>query len=337
MTLKEHIDDIREGLETDRYSSEADVSQGIVQRLLHVLTWPMYNIQVIIPEYSVEGRRVDYALCDPASKPLVFIEVKQVGNIDGAERQLFEYAFHEGVPIALLTDGQKWRFFHPTGQGNYTERKVCELDLLEGDSEKSATHLNRYLNYEKIRTREAVRAIEEDYGKVSRQREAAARLPEAWGKLVDEADEFLLHAVAEKTESLCGHRPTDEQVLDFLKSLERKTEMNLGESPASPIPPGQPTQRRAQTRLVVTMPNGDQIEKHNAQATFFDVIVKLGPEKVMSAHPSTVSTSPFPNGRHDKHGQFYISTNHGTPEKKRRLERIAKRLDVQLKVEVVEK
>jgi len=192
-----------------------------VQRLLHVLTWPMYNIQVIIPEYSVEGRRVDYALCDPASKPLVFIEVKQVGNIDGAERQLFEYAFHEGVPIALLTDGQKWRFFHPTGQGNYRERKVCELDLLEGDSEKSATHLNRYLNYEKIRTREAVRAIEEDYGKVSRQRQAAARLPEAWGKLVEEADEFLLHAVAEKTESLCGHRPTDEQVLDFLDRLKR--------------------------------------------------------------------------------------------------------------------
>jgi len=55
MTLKEHIDDIREGLETDRYSSEADVSQGIVQRLLDVLTWPMYNIQVIIPEYSSRG------------------------------------------------------------------------------------------------------------------------------------------------------------------------------------------------------------------------------------------------------------------------------------------
>jgi len=225
--------------------------------------------------------------------------------------------------------------FYPTGQGNYRERRVCELDLLEGDSEKSATHLNRYLNYEKIRTREAVRAIEEDYQKVSRQRQAAARLPEAWGKLVEEADEFLLHAVAEKTESLCGHRPTDQQVLDFLKSLERKT--NLGEAPSLFGHPTPRRERRTRKHLFVTMPNGDQIEKHNAQATFFDVIVKLGPEKVMSAHPSTVSTSPFSNGRHDKHGQFYISTNHGTPEKKRILERIAKRLDVQLKVEVVEK
>ena len=63
---------------------------------------------------------------------LVFIEVKQVGNIEGAEEQLFEYAFREGVPIAILTDGREWRFFHPTAQGDYRERKVCELNLSEG-------------------------------------------------------------------------------------------------------------------------------------------------------------------------------------------------------------
>jgi predicted type IV restriction endonuclease len=136
MTLKEHIDDIREGLDKGVFIGEAAVSQGIVLRLLNVLTWPTYNTQVIIPEYSVEGRRVDYALCHPSSKPVVFIEVKQVGNIEGAERQLFEYAFHEGVPIAILTDGREWRFFHPTAQGDYRERKVHEMDLTEDDSEK---------------------------------------------------------------------------------------------------------------------------------------------------------------------------------------------------------
>ena len=114
MTLKEHIDEIGAGLETGQYGNEAAVSQGIVLRLLDALAWPRYNIQVIIPEYSVGGRRVDFALCHPPSKPIVFIEVKQVGNIEGAEQQLFEYAFHEGVPIAILTDGRVWRFFHPT-------------------------------------------------------------------------------------------------------------------------------------------------------------------------------------------------------------------------------
>ena len=225
MTLKEHIDDIREGLEKEIFIGEAAVSQGIVLRLLDALTWPRFNTQVIIPEYSVEGRRVDFALCHPPSKPIVFIEVKQVGNIDGAERQLFEYAFHEGVPIAILTDGREWHFFHPSGQGDYRERKVYELNLSEGDSDESATRLNRYLNYESIPTGEAVEAIKADYEEIIQRRQVATRLPEAWGKLLEEADEFLLEVVAEETEGLCGYRPTNEQVLTFLKGLKKETEL----------------------------------------------------------------------------------------------------------------
>lgn len=52
MTLKVHIDDIRKGLETDRYPDEAAVSQGIVLRLLNALTWSTYNTQVVPPEYG---------------------------------------------------------------------------------------------------------------------------------------------------------------------------------------------------------------------------------------------------------------------------------------------
>ena len=199
MTLKEHIEDIRDNLGKGFFTNEAAVSQGIVLRLLNVLAWPTYNTQVIIPEYSIEGGRVDFALCHPLSKPIIFVEVKQVGNIEGAERQLFEYAFHEGVPIAVLTDGREWRFFHPIAQGDYRERKVCELNLNEGNSEESAERLNRYLNYNSIRTGEAVKAIEEDYRNVSRQRQVATRLPEAWSKLLEEADEFRTYAnLAEK-------------------------------------------------------------------------------------------------------------------------------------------
>ena len=184
MTLKEHIDDIREGLKTNRYPDEAAVSQGIVLRLLGTLGWSTYDTQAVFPQYGVEGRKVDFALCHPPAKPIVFIEVKRVGNIEGAERQLFEYAFHEGVPIAILTDGREWQFFHPTAPGDYRERKVCELNLSEGNSEENAKRLNRYLNYKAICSGEAAKAIEEDYRNVSRQRQVATRLPEAWSKLV---------------------------------------------------------------------------------------------------------------------------------------------------------
>ena len=86
MTLQEHIDDIRNKLKERQFTNEATVSDDIVRRLLHdPLGWPRYEPQIVYPQYSVEGGRVDFALCNPPSEPRVFIEVKQVEKIEGAE------------------------------------------------------------------------------------------------------------------------------------------------------------------------------------------------------------------------------------------------------------
>ena len=362
MTLKEHIDDIRSGLQKGIYIGEAAVSQSIVLRLLGALDWPTYNPQVVTPEYGVEGTRVDFALCHPPSKPRVFIEAKQVGNIKGAEEQLFGYDSRVRVPIAVLTDGREWQFFHPTGEGTWAERKVCELDLIAGESAKNAEKLNRYLNYESIRTGGAVETIKADYEEVVQQRQVATRLPEAWNKLVEEADEFLLHAVAEKTESLCGYKPTNEQVINFLKNLQSKIELDR-EMPSSllvqqnsvrPIRTVENTSHRhyqqQKTRepaklIVVTMPNGEVIKEYSGIGTFVKVIEKLigeyGEEVVLRAadgHP-IISTSSFnyPGKRDKRLGQLYISTNHGTEVKKTYLDYIANRLRVNMSVDIVDK
>ena len=217
LTLKKHIDDIRDKLKKREFPNEAAVSQGIVLKLLYALGWPIFDIQIVVPEYTVEKRRVDFALRPPSLNPLVFIEVKQVGSLERTERQFFEYAFHEGIPIAILTDGREWHFFNPSGQGNYRERKVHELDLIERDTEESAKYLSRYLNYESIKTRNSIRAIEDDY----KQRKIEKSLPEAWNKLVEKEGAFGTKVIAEEVENLCGYRPSNEQVLVFLKSLER--------------------------------------------------------------------------------------------------------------------
>jgi hypothetical protein len=133
--VEEDLQDIRAGIKAGRYVNEATVSQGIVQRLLHILGWPVYDTEIVAPEYSLGGRRADYALCHPPRESVILVEVKQIGQSQGADRQLFEYAFHKGVPMAVLTDGQEWHFFLPTEQGDYGERRVYKLDLLERDSE----------------------------------------------------------------------------------------------------------------------------------------------------------------------------------------------------------
>src|SRR5574337_1127850 len=212
MSLETHLNEVCTGLRAGRYANEAAVSQGIILRLLGALGWPTYDTQVVCPEYSLSGRRVDYALCHPANKPVAFIEVKQVGQSNGAERQLFEYAFHEGVPVAILTDGQEWNFFLPAEQGDYSERRVYKLDILERGLQESVSRLDRYLSYARVAAGTALADAREDYRNISRNRQMLSTLPEAWDKLVAEEDELLLELVADKVESLCGFKPNVDTV-----------------------------------------------------------------------------------------------------------------------------
>src|SRR5688500_12535381 len=124
MTLTSVIERVREAMRTGQYVNEAAISHGVVLPILNELGWPVFDPTVVAPEYTVEGRRVDFALCHPRNRPSVFVEVKQPGRSEGADRQLFEYAFHLGVPVALLTDGREWHFYLPSGQGLYQERRV---------------------------------------------------------------------------------------------------------------------------------------------------------------------------------------------------------------------
>ena len=330
MALKKHIEDICKRLEQNIFKSETAVRQGIVDPLLRSLGWPTDDTLIVFPEYPVGGGHVDYALCHPSSTPRVFIEAKQVGNIKGAEEQLFGYDSRIRVPIAVLTDGREWQFFHPTGEGTWAERKVCEFDFITDNSGENAERLNKYLNYESICTGEAVETIKKDYEKVVQQRQVATRLPDAWSKLVEEADEFLVHTVAEKTESLCGYRPSDKQVLSFLESL--KIEPRPPPNGNGNLNPG----------LFVTMPNGEIVNHSRSSDTFVEVIEKLGIEQVkhldlIVGKIPLIADFDVPNRSQRKFGQYYIMLNTNTEQKKSLLEEIASKLgEPLLKVKIVE-
>ena len=249
MSLSKHIDDVRAGIKAGRYVNEAAVSQGIVLRLLQALGWPTYDTQVVCPEFSLGGRRVDYALCHPPNKPAAFIEVKQIGQSDGTERQLFEYAFHVGVPLAILTDGQEWNFFLPAEQGDYSERRVYKLDIVERDLAESVARLERYLSYSQTSAGAAIAAAREDYRNVARGRQMLSTLPEAWSKLVADEDELMLELVADKVESLCGFKPDVDTVAKFLRE-----NVTLKTAPIAARPPSAAPHRiaTAHSQLVPT-------------------------------------------------------------------------------------
>ncbi len=247
--MKEDLLDIRAGIKAGRYVNEATVSQGIVQRLLHTLGWPVYDTEVVAPEYSLGGRRVDYALCHPPRELVVMVEVKQVGQSKRADRQLFEYAFHKGVPMAVLTDGQEWNFFLPTEQGDYGERQLYKLDLLERDPQEAEASLKRYLEYEAVRSGQAIEAARRDYRNAARKRRAQRTLPDAWTKLVEAEDDILIDLLSEKVEDLSGVKPDPDAVADFLRGQA----LPQSEKPSAATP--KKTRRSTQPRTTSNVPN----------------------------------------------------------------------------------
>lgn len=248
--MEDHLSKIRTALREGRFTSEASVSQGIVLPTLHALGWPVFDTSIVTPEFSVEGRRVDYALCHPANRPAIFIEVKRVGLAEGADRQLFEYAFHLGVPMAILTDGQEWSFYLPGEQGHYAERRVYKIDLLEREVSESSERLKRYLGYSSTCDGTAIQAARSDYRNVARGREIQATLPEAWGSLIREQDSLLLELLADKVEDICGYRPELDVCAAFLQSagsvhLHQPTEPIHKPAGVLPRPEPEPWQQKS--------------------------------------------------------------------------------------------
>lgn len=217
--MKQLIQTIQIQIKDGLFTNEASVIRGIIDPILQSLDWPVNDVGVVRPEYTLEGRRVDIALYHN-NQPYIFIEVKKIGAADGAERQLFEYAFHLGVPILILTDGITWHFFLTAGLGTYEQRKVNRLHLLEyEDLEQLCSKFHDYLDYTNVITGNAQKILQKEYEDVNRDRAILKALPNAWKKIIEENDDNLFELVATKVEELCNYKPSKNLVFDYLSKL----------------------------------------------------------------------------------------------------------------------
>ncbi|MEP7222379.1 MAG: hypothetical protein ABI673_06885 [Novosphingobium sp.] len=251
-----------------------------------------------MPEHSSGRGRVDFALLGSARRPSVFIEVKGVGRSIEGDRQLFEYAFHEGVPLCVLTDGREWSFYLPSGQGTYDDRRVYRLQLDDREPSECERILIRYLEYQRVRSGDAFEDAQRDYRDLASKREAKDALPKAWSELVAEREELLLELIADKAEALSGFRPSLDDVALFLQNeggqasvlqsnrgarrdsgeIANRNAPRAREIPSSSLNSSatalryQPTPA---TRTVTYIVLGDTRTASNANAAFVDILKSL--------------------------------------------------------------
>ncbi len=194
----------------------------IVLPVLRHLGWPTDNPLYVCPEYPLEGRKVDYGLKISEGKEeglRCIIEVKAVGNIIDADRQLFEYAFHAGTPLAVLTDGRLWRFYLALAAGKYKERLVRTLDFEEHSIEEVVKGLVRYISFDNTRSGQARKNAESDLSERITKIEAKGKISTAWENLLDGTSDKLVNLLIEET-SLISAAPERSDVEKFLKNLK---------------------------------------------------------------------------------------------------------------------
>ncbi len=213
------IEQIRERLQRSAYVNEAAISHGVVMPIINALGWDTADPQQVVPEFSISGGRVDFALFGLGHKPAVFIEVKQVGRAMTGDRQLFEYCFHQGVSLCVLTDGREWSFYLPGGHGSYEDRRVYRLQLDDREPAKCEQMLLRYLSRDRVRDQSAFEDAQRDHRDATRNREAVNLLPKAWREVADEANDQVVEALTDKAEALCGYKPAAAEVVAFLRTL----------------------------------------------------------------------------------------------------------------------
>jgi len=212
--IKKFISDIK--LREFTIADEATTKQIIILRLFSILDWNIYNPDEVYPEYQVGGGRVDYSLRNK-SQNKVFVEVKRVDeDLEAHREQLLNYAFREGIKIAVLTNGLSWWFYLPLEPGSWEQRKFFSIDLLEQEENEVIKNFIDFLSKESVITDKAIDVAKSLYDSNKKMKIISTSLPKAWNKLIQETDEKLTELVNDINEKICGHRATDEQIAEFL-------------------------------------------------------------------------------------------------------------------------
>lgn len=228
--IKKFITDIK--LRKFAITDEATTKQIIILRLFSILGWNIYDPNEVQPEYSIEGKRVDYSLRYQQQNK-VFVEVKKVDeDLEMHQEQLLNYAFLEGIKIAVLTNGLSWWFYLPLNPGSWEQRKFFSIDILQQEENELIQNFISFLSKENIITEKALSIAESLHKNNQRGRIISISLPNAWNKIIQETDEALINLINDTNEKICGFRATNEQIAEFLNdSKERIILMNIDGQP----------------------------------------------------------------------------------------------------------
>ena len=126
-TLKERINTHR----ADLAASEARTRAALIDPVLTALGWDTSDPGLVMVEQRLRGGTADYALLEQDGNPISIVEAKALSSqLDRVTDQLIHYAFADGIPYAVSTDGDWWQVYDLTKPNTpIDDRLVLKLSI----------------------------------------------------------------------------------------------------------------------------------------------------------------------------------------------------------------
>lgn len=126
------IDTLRERIARHRPAlsqSEALTRYALIDPLLRELGWNTADPDLVTPEYSVNGKRADYALLE-SGQVVVFLEAKKLEeNLSNHRSQVVAYASELGIRYPALTNGNDWEVYDNSQLVPIDQRRILAVSL----------------------------------------------------------------------------------------------------------------------------------------------------------------------------------------------------------------
>ena len=202
---------------------EDNVKRVVIEPILKELGWNIYDTREFRSEYNLSGGKVDYAL-HLEDEPNVFLEAKNPREELGKhQRQLLEYAFEKGSPLAVLTNGLEWWLYLASASVDWEKRRFSVIDLRNPDVSQTTDSLIDILSRENVRSGYAVGYAESLLITLWEVKKIEETLPRAWTQLIADPHDQLLALLNQKVMELCGLGANQDQIKRFLANLPKPT------------------------------------------------------------------------------------------------------------------
>ena len=162
-------------------SNEPATREIAVNPIIGELGWNTMKPDEVAREFSVRGGKVDYCLRGQM-RNFVLIEVKRAGtDLADHQEQLLRYAFDEGVPLAVLTNGLDWWLYLPMVGGSWEQRRFFRTNLRTQRPADAAYALHRFLNRDSLIGGQALEEANREFESQERDRSRAGSITEGLG------------------------------------------------------------------------------------------------------------------------------------------------------------